>query len=102
MPSVTTTAPDGSVATVHVYAGEELGEDYSFADIVEAFGLGTPVEASPGATRLEFTRKELRDLLNFANAYSFDHPEGFIEMCLEVARAAATLPGEKIVFHGDF
>jgi hypothetical protein len=97
MPSVTTTAPDGSVLTVHVYAGDELGEDYSFADIVEAFGLGRPVQGG-----LEFTRKELRDLLNFANAYSFDHPEGFIEMCLEVARTAATLPGEKLVFHSDF
>lgn len=97
MPSVTTTAPDGSVLTVHVYAGEELGEDYSFADIVEAFALGREVEGG-----LEFTRKELRDLLNLANAYSFDHPEGFIEMCLEVARAAATLPGEKVVFHSDF
>jgi hypothetical protein len=97
MPSVTTTAPDGSVLTVHVYAGEELGEDYSFADIVEAFALGTPVEAG-----LEFTRKELRDLLNLANAYSFDHPEGFIEMCLEVARTAANLPGDKLTFHGDF
>jgi hypothetical protein len=97
MPSVTTTAPDGSVLTVHVYAGEELGEDYSFADILEAFALGRPVEGG-----LEFTRKELRDLLNFANAYSFDHPEGFVEMCLEVARVAATLPGEKLVFHGDF
>ncbi|MCZ8312642.1 MAG: hypothetical protein O9320_17495 [Magnetospirillum sp.] len=94
---MTTTAPDGSVLTVHVYAGDELGEDYSFADIVEAFGLGCPVEGG-----LEFTRKELRDLLNFANAYSFDHPEGFIEMCLEVARTAATLPGEKLVFHSDF
>jgi len=97
MPSVTTTAPDGSVLTVHVYAGEELGEDYAFADIVAAFALGTPVEGG-----LEFTRKELRDLLNFANAYSFDHPEGFIEMCLEVARVAANLPGDKLVFHGDF
>ena len=94
---MTTTAPDGSVLTVHVYAGDELGEDYSFADIVEAFGLGRPVEGG-----LEFTRKELRDLLNFANAYSFDHPAGFIEMCLEVARTAATLPGEKLVFHSDF
>ncbi len=97
MPSVTTTAPDGSVLTVHVYAGEELGEEYSFADILEAFALGRAVEGG-----IEFTRKELRDLLNFANAYSFDHPEGFIEMCLEVARTAATLPGEKLVFHGDF
>jgi hypothetical protein len=97
MAKVTTTAPDGQILTVHVYAGEELGEDYSFADIVEAFALGTAIDGG-----IEFTRKELRDLLNFANAYSFDHPEGFIEMCLEIARMAATLPGEKIVFHGDF
>jgi hypothetical protein len=97
MPSVTATAPDGSIVTVHAYAGEELGEDYSFGDIVEAFALGTPVEGG-----LEFTRKELRDLANFANAYSFDHPEGFVEMCLEVARTAATLPGEKLVFRSDF
>ena len=98
MPSVTVLKPDGTALTVHVYAGEELGEDYSLTDIVDAFALGTP--AGDGA--LAFTRKELRDLANFANAYSFDHPEGFIEMCLEIARASAGLPGERLVFRADF
>ena len=98
MAAVTTRNPDGTALTVHVYAGEELGEDYALADIVEAFALGT-LDAD-GA--LALTRRELRDLANFANAYSFDHPEGFIEMCLDITRAAATLPGELLVFRADF
>lgn len=90
-------APDGSLVFVHDYAGEALGEDYALADVVENFGLGR----LDGET-LTLTRKELRDMKNLADAYSFDHAEGFIEMCLEMSRVAATLPGETVRFVSEF
>jgi hypothetical protein len=90
-------APDGTLVFVHDYAGEELGEDYALADIVENFSLGTFENDT-----LVLTRKELRDMKNLADAYSFDHPEGFVEMCLEMARVAATLPGETVTFVSEF
>ena len=90
-------APDGSLVFVHEYAGEELGEDYTLADVVENFALGK----FDGDT-LTLTRKELRDMKNLADAYSFDHAEGFIEMCLEMSRVAATLPGDSVRFVSEF
>ena len=97
MPAVTTRAPDGKTVRVHEYAGVELGEDYSLADIAENFQLG----AADGDA-IVLNRTELRDLANLANAYSFDYPEGFIEMCLDIARAAAALPGDTLRFEADF
>ena len=90
-------APDGSLVFVHEYAGEELGEDYTLADVVGNFSLGK----FDGDT-LTLTRKELRDMKNLADAYSFDHAEGFIEMCLEMSRVAATLPGDGVRFVSEF
>ena len=90
-------APDGTLVFVHDYAGEELGEDYALADVVENFGIGK----FEGET-LVLTRKELRDMKNLADAYSFDHAEGFIEMCLEMSRVAAGLPGETVRFVSEF
>jgi hypothetical protein len=90
-------APDGTLVFVHEYAGEALGEDYALADMAENFGLGTF-----DGEILILTRKELRDMKNLADAYSFDHAEGFIEMCLEMARVAATLPGDTVRFVSEF
>lgn len=90
-------APDGTPVFVHDYAGEALGEDYALADVVGNFGLGRF-----DGEALTLTRKELRDMKNLADAYSFDHPEGFIEMCLEMSRVAATLPGETVRFVSEF
>ncbi|MCA3246331.1 MAG: hypothetical protein ING29_07625 [Azospirillum sp.] len=90
-------APDGTPVFVHDYAGEALGEDYALADVVENFALGR-FEGDV----LVLTRKELRDMKNFADAYSFDHAEGFIEMCLEMSRVAATLPGDMVRFVSEF
>lgn len=90
-------APDGTLVFVHDYAGEALGEDYALADVVGNFGLGRF-----DGEALTLTRKELRDMKNLADAYSFDHPEGFIEMCLEMSRVAATLPGETVRFVSEF
>ncbi|CAN0344714.1 unnamed protein product [Phaeothamnion confervicola] len=97
MASVTTRAPDGSVVRVHEYAGDELGEDYALADIVANFALGR----MDGAALL-LDRRELRELETFAHGFSFDYPEGFVEMCLDVARTAAGLPGDTLRFEADF
>ncbi len=86
--------PNGEAFLVHAY----LASDYALAEIVGCFKLGRLEEGGDGAV-LTLTRKELRDLRNFADAYSFDYDPGFIEMCLDIYRASAELPGGSIVFY---
>lgn len=86
--------PNGEPSLVHAY----LDSDYALADIIECFRLGR-LEDRQGSATLTLTRKELRDLRNFADAYSFDYDAGFIEMCLDIYRASAELPGESIDFY---
>ena len=97
MASVTAMAPDGRAVTVHEYAGDELGEDYALADIVANFALGRM-----DGDALVIDRRQLRELETLAHGFSFDYPEGFVEMCLDIARAAASLPGESLRFEADF
>ncbi|MBI3503441.1 MAG: hypothetical protein HY059_01265 [Proteobacteria bacterium] len=97
MARVTARAPDGGIVAVHDYAGAELGEDYSLADIVTNFALGR-MEGEA----LVIDRRSLRELETLAHGFSFDYPEGFVEMCLDIARAAASLPGETLRFEADF
>ena len=85
--------PAGEPFLVHAY----LDGEYSLADILEYFKLGR-LEDEYGGAVLVMSRKELRDLRNFADAYSFDYDAGFIEMCLDIYRASAELPGESIGF----
>ncbi len=63
---------------VHEYADG----DYLLQDIAELFGLG---EVQPDGT-LKVMRDQLRPLKVRADAESFDHEEGFIEMCLDLWR----------------
>lgn len=88
-----TRLPNGEPFLVHAY----LDGDYALADVVGYFKLGR-LENQPGGATLILTRKELRDLRNFADAYSFDYDPGFIEMCLDIYRASAELPGASIDF----
>ena len=97
MAGVTARAPDGTIVTVHEYAGEALGEDYSLSDIVDNFSLGR-MEGEA----LVIDRRQLHELETLAHGFSFDYPEGFVEMCLDIARAGATLPGETLRFEADF
>lgn len=97
MASVTAKAPDGRVVEVHAYAGEELGEDYALGDIVENLGVG---RMDGDAFVIE--RRQLRELETLAHGFSFDYPEGFVEMCLDIVRAAAGLPGDSLRFEADF
>ncbi len=93
---VYTRGPDGEARLVHAY----LDDDYALGDIGENFRLGhiagqTDARFGP---MLALTRKELRDLKNFADAYSFDYDPGFIEMCVDIHRAASELPGDEVGF----
>ncbi|HJS31976.1 MAG TPA: hypothetical protein VJ924_08280 [Alphaproteobacteria bacterium] len=85
--------PNGEAFLVHAY----LDANYAMAEIAECFKLGR-LEEHAGGIILTLTRKELRDLRNLADAYSFDYDAGFIEMCLDIYRASAELPGESIGF----
>jgi hypothetical protein len=84
---------DGLVL-VHAY----LNENYGLADVAEVLQYGSMAEDADGDLRLTLTRKEIVDVQNAANAFSFDYDDGFVELCLDLARAAAELPGETLTF----
>jgi len=73
------------------------GGDYYLTDVVEFFGLGR-VAIDPPQPVVAFDRAALRRLKAEADAQSFDFPEPFIEMCLELTRAAHLLPGTELRF----
>lgn len=86
---------DGSRALVHEY----LDGDYELADIVELFALGETTAGGPGgAPGLVLQRGDLRKLKVNAHAESFDHDEGFIEMCLDICRFGELGAGETLHF----
>jgi len=79
----------GSERLVHEYTDA----DYDLADINGCFGLGS-VEAVSGSLAITLDAAEIRRLKVAADAESFDHPEDFILMCLDIHRFAADLgPG---------
>ncbi len=79
-----------STELVHEYADG----DYLLQDISELFGLG---ELRPDGT-LVVTRDQLRPLKARADAESFDHEEGFIEMCLDLWRFGSKREEEALRF----
>ena len=83
---------------VHHYQGG----DYGLEDIVELFRLGRLDAGSAGTTVVVLTRKDLQQLELMAHAHSFDYQEPFIEMCLELARFAASRAGESFRFVSNF
>ena len=84
--------PDGAWSLVHAYGDE----DYALQDIPRFFEIGTPVSGPPAGLCL--MRRDLRRLKALADHHSFDYPEQFIEMCLEMHRAALPLPGDILHF----
>ena len=89
----------GTAQLVHEYQGGE----YTLADIVPNFQLGELVESgNEDETVLLLTRDDLRTLKWMADAYSFDHEEGFIEMCLEITRFAIGRKGDELRFVANF
>jgi hypothetical protein len=86
-------APDGAWRLVHAY----LDEGYDLAEVATQFRLGRSVDTPEGVT-LILSRKELRELKALADGFSFDYAAGFIEMCLDMHRAAAEAPGDEVTF----
>jgi hypothetical protein len=98
-PGVFAAGRDGNQCLVHLYQGGE----YALIDVVELLQVGRVVE--PGGDSepvIELDRKELETLQAQAHAFSFDYPEPFIEMCLEMYRFAASVPGERVRFSANF
>jgi hypothetical protein len=86
---------DGRPTLVHEY----LSENYDLADITELLQIGTLMPASGDVpARLVIDRKGLTELRNLINAFSFDYDQGFVEMCLDMARFADEQPGEALTF----
>ncbi len=96
-PGVYAVAPDGTLRQIHLHQGGE----YALTDIIEFFELGTAIEEL-AVDILEFNRQELRTLKTMADAYSFDYPQEYIEMCLEIHRGAEGLDGDLVRFYGNF
>ncbi len=80
----------GDAVLVHEYADGE----YMLEDIVELFAVGRREDG--GA--LVVKRSELRPLKIRADAESFDHEEGFIEMCLDIWRFGSETEAESLRF----
>ena len=72
---------------------EYTDEDYDLEDIHGCFGLGR-LQTVDGHRALLLDDKEIRRLKVMADAQSFDHPEDFIMLCLDIFRFASPLgPG---------
>lgn len=74
------TDESGAQHLVHEY----LDQDYELDDIHELFGLGTLESSTSDTVVLVLRGNEVRSLKAMADAQSFDHPEGFIAMCLDI------------------
>ncbi|MFZ0486072.1 MAG: hypothetical protein WAL83_03670 [Arenicellales bacterium] len=79
--------PDGMDQLAH----EFTGEDYGLDDIHLLFGIGQPESPLDGDGEfiLVLEDREIRQLKVMADAQSFDHPEDFIIMCLDIHRFAS-------------
>lgn len=93
-PGVYVGGRDGRPRLVHEYQDES----YGLADIAELLQLGALAESDDGGVSLTLDRKALTDLRNLSHAFSFDYEEGFVEMCQDLCRAAAELPGDSVRF----
>ncbi|MEE8245890.1 MAG: hypothetical protein V3S87_01360 [Alphaproteobacteria bacterium] len=99
MPGVYALDASGEEQLVHLYQGG----NYGLADVVEISRYGRLVEGAPeGESVVELSRRELEQLKSFADAYSFDFEEPFIEMCHEMERFALALGPEPVRFTANF
>jgi hypothetical protein len=98
-PGVYSNDADGRLKLVHRYQGG----DYELEEIVDFFKLGA-VESTDDDPEsiVVLTSKELNELRMLASAHSFDYEEGFIEMCMEMQRFAASTPIERYRFIANF
>ncbi len=91
------TDESGSEHLVHAYTDD----DYGLEDIHMLFGLGRVESDSDDEMVLILTGSEVRILKTMADAQSFDHPEGFITMCLDIHAFATGLGAGPFVFRAD-
>ncbi len=87
----------GIEQVVHTY----VDDDYDLEDIHMLFGLGRLEPNDDDRITITLTGSEVRNLKVLADAQSFDHPEGFITMCLDIHAFAADRGEGPFVFHGD-
>jgi len=89
-PGVYLLAAHGARRRVHEWVDDGEGPAYGLEDVVRCFGLGRIEER--GAHRdevvLALAAGEVRELKVMADAYGFDYQPGFVEMCVEMSRAA--------------
>jgi len=98
-PGVYSNDAGGTEQLVHLYQGGT----YKLADICEIFELGKVEGIERDETSaLVLDRRELRRLKASADAFSFDYEEPFIEMCYEMVRFAAGVPGDSVRFEANF
>jgi hypothetical protein len=93
-PGIYLLGPAATPVLVHAY----LNENYALADVAEILQYGKVGENAGGAPMLTLTRREMADVANMINASSFDYDDGFVEMCLDMARHATDAPGAEVVF----
>lgn len=87
----------GTEHIVHTY----MDNDYSLEDIHALFGLGRIDASDDNEVVLSLTGSEIRNLKALADAQSFDHPEGFISMCMDIHAFVADRGPGPFTLHGD-
>ena len=90
VPGVYFVAQGVASVLVHEYADG----DYLLQDIAELFALGESQQDGSLIVR----QHELRPLKVRADAESFDHEEGFIQMCLDIWRFGSEKEEESLRF----
>ncbi|MDH3317216.1 MAG: hypothetical protein OER43_15825 [Gammaproteobacteria bacterium] len=89
-PGVYFSGESGKQELVHEY----LDGEYALDDVAELFAFGKLEDDGS----LVVLRDELRPLKVRADAESFDHEEGFIEMCLDIWRFGSERENEFLRF----
>lgn len=89
-PGVYFSGENGKPELVHEY----LDGEYALGDLAELFAFGKLEDDGSLVVR----REELRPLKVRADAESFDHEEGFIEMCLDIWRFCSAREDESLRF----
>lgn len=97
-PGVFARGDDGRVQRVHLYHGG----DYGLEDVAEVFLLGKAHVDAQENVYLQLSRHELGQLKAMADAYSFDHEPGFIDMCLDIVRFGDGTAEDPLRLHADF
>ncbi len=90
IPGVYFVGEDSTPELVHEYTDG----DYLLQDIAELFALGHLQQDGS----LIVSRDQLRPLKVRADAESFDHEEGFIEMCMDIWRFGSEKNEERLRF----